>query len=150
MLFIAIEIKKLLIIISIFLNLKIFCNELNFIIEKPFLTSLEFSISNKKIFLNNFELNNKIKNEISLYDSEKKENPFRRAEILFFGSLTIISFGGWLGFSIYNVIIYGDNFGILRREQFLTLYLGSTILALSVSISDLLKRNNKFKNIDFF
>lgn len=145
----VVEIKKVFFCIFIFLNSSLFSNEF-FYEYSPYLTSLNFSINSKKIFLNNFELNSKIKNDISLYATETKENPFRRAEILFFGSLTIISFGGWLGFSIYNVIIYGDNFGVLRREQFLALYLGSSILALSVSISDLLKRNNKFKNVEFF
>ncbi|HOJ63034.1 MAG TPA: hypothetical protein PLE45_01320 [Spirochaetota bacterium] len=144
----AAEIKRF-IVFFLFLKIFLYSEELN-LTQNPYFTSLTFSINNKKIFLNSFELNTKIANDISLYSTETKENPFRRAEILFFGSLTIVSFGGWLGFSIYNLIIYGDNFGVLRREQFLALYLGSSLLALSVSISDLLKRNNKFKNVEFF
>lgn len=70
----------------------------------------------------------------------KGENLIRRAEILFFGSLTIISFMGWLVLSAFNMIIYDEPFGVLKRNQFLSLYLGSSIIALSVSLSDLFIR----------
>ena len=76
---------------------------------------------------------------------------FRRMEILFFGSLTIVSFSGWFAFSIFNVLIYNDPFGVIRREQFLTLYLGSSVISLSVSVSDLLvnlKKKNKY--VEFY
>ncbi|MCG8572149.1 MAG: hypothetical protein MJB14_18615 [Spirochaetes bacterium] len=75
--------------------------------------------------------------------NNKGENLFRRAEILFFGSLTIISFMGWLSFSIYNTLIYGDSFGVLHPNQFIALYLGSSVLSLSVCVSDLLIRVQK-------
>lgn len=88
---------------------------------------------------------------IGLMEFKKKENVFRRMEILFFGSLTIVSFAGWLCFSIFNIVIYGDAFGIIRKEQFLPLYLGSSIISLSVSVSDLLIniKNNK-KIVEFY
>jgi hypothetical protein len=79
------------------------------------------------------------------------ENPFRRAEILFFGSLTFVTFGGWLFFSLYNVLIYNETFGKLRREQFLLLYLGSTVISISVSVSDLLiSMRSKMKNVEVY
>ncbi|HOF00588.1 MAG TPA: hypothetical protein PK385_05020 [Spirochaetota bacterium] len=88
---------------------------------------------------------------IGLMEFKKKENVFRRMEILFFGSLTIVSFAGWLSFSIFNIVIYGDTFGIIRKEQFLPLYLGSSVVSLSVSVSDLLIniKNNK-KIVEFY
>ncbi|HOV15032.1 MAG TPA: hypothetical protein PK771_12150, partial [Spirochaetota bacterium] len=76
---------------------------------------------------------------------------FRRAEILFFGSLTIVSFAGWLTFSIYNVIIYGDTFGNLRRDQFLILYGGSAVISFSVAITDLfIQLKPKIKGVEIY
>lgn len=81
----------------------------------------------------------------------KEVNPIRRAEILFFGSLTFVVFGGWLFMSIFNVMIYDETFGKLRREQFLLLYLGSGIISISVSLSDLFIRlRPKLKNIEIY
>lgn len=73
----------------------------------------------------------------------KGENLLRRAEILFFGSLTIVSFLSWISFSVFNVLVYDEPFGVLKRHQYLALYLGSSVISLSVSISDLLIRLNK-------
>jgi hypothetical protein len=86
------------------------------------------------------------------YQLQKPENPIRRAEILFFGSLTFTVFGGWLFFSIYNAMIYNDPFGRLRNEQFLSLYFGSCVIAFSVSLSDLfINLKPKFKkNIEIY
>ena len=83
----------------------------------------------------------------------QEENIFRRMEILFFGSLTIITFSGWLSFSIFNMVIYGDDFGMLRPAQNLSLYLGSGILSLSVSVTDLinnLQKKRKFRYVEFY
>lgn len=91
--------------------------------------------------------------QIDNYAFKKKENPIRRAEILFFGSLTIISFSGWLLLSVFNMMIYGEDFGVLRREQFLLLYLGSSFLSIAVVVSDLfigLKPKLKLKNIEVY
>jgi hypothetical protein len=89
-------------------------------------------------------------NQLIRYDFQKKENIIRRAEVIFFGSLTIVSFMGWLTFSLYNMMIYGDTFGSLRREQFLTIYMGSGILSLAVSISDILAQHfSTSKTLDF-
>lgn len=86
-------------------------------------------------------------------NSTQEENIFRRMEILFFGSLTIITFSGWLAISIFNIIIYDDDFGILRPAQNLSLYLGSGILSLSVSVTDLinnLQKKRKFRYVEFY
>ncbi len=76
-------------------------------------------------------------NKMQKYEFHKPENPIRRSEILFFGSLTFTVFGGWIFFSIFNAMIYNDPFGKLRNEQFLPLYFGSCIISFSVAISDL-------------
>jgi hypothetical protein len=90
--------------------------------------------------------------DIKRYDVANKENPFRRASILFFGALTFATFGGWLFMSIFNVLIYGDVFGNLRRDQFLLLYLGSSIISISVVLSDLFVNlsKKKYKIIEFY
>lgn len=123
-------------------------------------SSLQKSIFFHNIFLFKYELSKKIEifnykdhNEIiRLYDFNSsninKENPFRRAEILFFGTLTFASFGGWLFFSLFNFLIYDEAFGRLKREQFLTLYLGSTVVSISVVLSDIfISREKKIKNV---
>lgn len=100
---------------------------------------------------NNLTSYNNYLNKHINYNAKKEENMFRRMEILFFGSLTIVSFSGWFAFSIFNVLIYNDPFGVIRREQFLTLYLGSSVISLSVSVSDLLvnlKKKNKY--VEFY
>jgi len=90
-------------------------------------------------------------NSTSFATQEKEENPFRRIEIIFFGALTMTSFSAWMFFSLFNVIVYNDTFGRLRRDQFLILYAGSGILSLSVSISDLLiNLKKKSKTVEFF
>jgi hypothetical protein len=72
------------------------------------------------------------------YDYQKKEEMFlRRSEILFFGSLTFVTFGGWFFFSIFNVFIYNESFGKIRREQFVPLYFGSATISIAVVLSDL-------------
>ncbi|HPO50036.1 MAG TPA: hypothetical protein PLO89_06885 [Spirochaetota bacterium] len=89
---------------------------------------------------------------LNRYEFKKKEeNLFRRAEILFFGSLTIVTFSGWIAFSIYNMIIYGDTFGNLRRDQFLILYGGSAVISFSVAITDLfIQLKPKIKNVEIY
>ncbi len=83
-----------------------------------------------------------------------EENLLRRAEIIFFGSLTFVSFFGWLFFSTYNTVLYGDTFGTLKRYQFFSLYLGCAVVSFSVSISDLFirlqKKNGFNKKVIFF
>lgn len=81
----------------------------------------------------------------------KGENLLRRAEILFFGSLTIITFMGWLTFSAFNSLMYQDTFGTLDRYQVMSLYLGSSVISLAVSLSDLFIRLQPyFKNLKFY
>ena len=89
---------------------------------------------------------------IQLYQVKKiEDNIIRRSEILFFGSLTFATFGGWFFFSVFNKMIYDEPFGKLRREQFLPLYLGCSIISVSVVLSDIFLRvNPKVKNIDFY
>jgi hypothetical protein len=87
-----------------------------------------------------FGIMNNFKNYYNFkqYDYQKKEEMLlRRSEILFFGSLTFVTFGGWFFFSIFNVFIYNDSFGKIRREQFLPLYFGSATISISVVLSDL-------------
>lgn len=96
-----------------------------------------------------FSLNNFLK--VNKYEFKSKENLIRRSEVLFFGSLTFATFGGWLFFSIFNVLIYDDTFGKLRRDQFLILYLGSSVVSVSVVLSDLiLLFKPKMKHVSFF
>ncbi len=138
------------------------------ILSANFIHSYEFKVSfllseNKSFIeekvkksLTHYYLNDNL-NRIG-YDSssatiikEKEENPFRRIEIIFFGTLTITSFSAWMFFSLFNVIMYNDTFGNLRRDQFLILYDGSGVLSLSVSISDLLiGLKLKSKTVEFF
>ncbi|MCK4796188.1 MAG: hypothetical protein KAT05_02335 [Spirochaetes bacterium] len=82
---------------------------------------------------------------------KKEENPIRRASILFFGSLTFATFGGWLFFSLFNVLIYDETFGKLRREQFLILYLGTGVISISVVLSDLfINLKPKMKRVEIY
>ena len=93
----------------------------------------------------------KLNNELKEYEKKNKENPFRRAEILFFGSLTFVTFSGWLFYSIYNVMIYNETFGRIRKEQFLPLYLGSCVISFAVVISDLfIYYKPKTKKVSFY
>jgi hypothetical protein len=94
---------------------------------------------------------NYVMNKIEEFEFKKTENLFRRAEILFFGSLTIISFGSWMCFSIYNTMMYGDTFGNLRRDQFLIIYAGAGIISFSVAISDIfIKFKLKTKGVEIY
>lgn len=94
------------------------------------------------------------------YDSKDRrffldsgENIFHRLEILFFGSLTVVSFCGWLLLSLFNVIIYEETFSYIRRDQYLLLYVGASVVSFGVCITDLLmhiKPRLKNKTIDFY
>lgn len=136
-----------------FQNIKIENNSLflisNFnILDKTFLSLYNDYFLIKK---NLGYFNKSIQNYQNDSESKYKENPFRRAEILFFGSLTFTVFGGWLFFSLFNVLIYNDVFGRLRREQFLILYLGSSVVSISVVLSDLfVTQQPKMKKIQFY
>ncbi len=144
--------KKIIILILFFiffLNFKIHSDELyKVIIYKNYYNIfLKKNINYKEFMYANFLENNKnldfdfitlfYLDKLKNHEFKKVENPIRRAEILFFGSLTFVTFGGWLFFSIFNVLIYNDTFGKIRKEQFLPLYLGSCIISFSVVISDL-------------
>lgn len=84
-----------------------------------------------------------------LFD-DKNESLIRRAEIIFFGSLTFVSFFGWLAISGYNALMGSETFGTLKRYQFMTLFIGSGVVGLSVSISDLfMKLKPYMKNVEF-
>ncbi len=104
-------------------------------------------------FTSNRNYNNIIKYATAPKTNVAEENIFRRMEILFFGSLTIISFSAWFAFSIFNIIIYGESFGVIRKEQYLPMYLGSSVLSLSVSVSDLinnLRKKKSFRYVEFY
>jgi hypothetical protein len=106
---------------------------------EPFVHDLQLSVSFNYL------------HQMQRFAYNKKENPIRRVEILFFGSLTLVSFLGWLFFSMMNVMIYEESFGILQREQVLWLYLGSSVISLSISISDLLiNLRPKIKKIEIY
>lgn len=97
----------------------------------------------------NFDFNDNLRKY--QFKDKKKENLFRRAEILFFGSLTFATFGGWFFFSVYNTMIYNEPFGKLRREQFLPLYLGSSVISISVVLSDLfINIKPKIKGVEIY
>ncbi len=137
-------------------------NSLNFNDKTNF--TLKFGLRYETSFDNNYIFFKDVKNyqksyflnfsldDLEKYEFKKKEeNLFRRAEILFFGSLTIVSFAGWLSFSIYNVVIYGDTFGNLKRDQFLILYGGSAVISFSVAITDLLiQLKPKIKDVEIY
>ncbi|OHD23205.1 MAG: hypothetical protein A2Y34_09445 [Spirochaetes bacterium GWC1_27_15] len=138
--------KNIFILIGIFLTPLLFCMEntfevsyVSYRLENVFIKEKKADnfITKSNYIYNYLKLNEYITDMKKYEFKQTKENLFRRAEILFFGSLTIVSFAGWMSFSIYNVVMYGDTFGNLRREQFLVLYLGSAVISFSVSISDL-------------
>jgi len=157
-------------------NIFLFGNSNNFIINNNLNNNLyqNIKIENNSLFLVcNFNILDKnflslfndyflIKKNLNYFDKtiqfyqldtdkKYKENPFRRAEILFFGSLTFTVFGGWLFFSLFNFLIYNDTFGRLRREQFLILYLGSSVVSISVVLSDLfVTQQPKMKKIQMY
>lgn len=91
---------------------------------------------------------------LDYYKYEKKQEfLLRRAEILFFGSLTFVTFGGWFFISVFNTLIYNDQFGKIRREQFLPLFLGSGTISIAVVFSDLfinIKPKLEEKNIEIY
>jgi len=95
---------------------------------------------NKKTPSADFYITFDYNEKLERYEYKKEENLIRRAEILFFGSLTFATFGAWLFFSIFNALIYNGTFGELRREQFLFVYLGSSVISISVVVSDLFLR----------
>ncbi len=70
--------------------------------------------------------------------AQKKEHFLRRFEVLFIGSITIVSFFAWIGLSIFNSMILGEAFGILRRDQILYLYATCSIVSFAIAIGDLL------------
>ena len=99
----------------------------------------------------NFGIKFSYLNQLIKYEFKKEENLIRRAEILFFGSLTFATFGAWFFFSIFNILIYNEPFGKLRKEQFLPIYLGSSIISVSVVLSDLfVNLKPKIKKIEIY
>jgi hypothetical protein len=151
------NLKKIFILFLFLSNLQfftLFANEKSILIKNNW----NYIRDNQLINFQSQE-NTNTKEELKNTEDEKfiffsqKENFIRRAEILFFGSLAISSFLGWFTFSIYNFIIYGDVFGILRINQFIALYLGSSIFSFAVSVSDLVIRMqiyNKKKKIKIY
>jgi hypothetical protein len=89
--------------------------------------------------------------QMEYYELKSEENLFRRAEIIFFGSLTVSAFASWMFMSLYNSLIYGETFGNLNRNQFLLLYLGAGTISISVSITDLfIKLKPKIKGVEIY
>jgi len=82
----------------------------------------------------------------SYYDFErykyqkKEELLLRRSEILFFGSLTFVTFGSWFFFSLFNVFIYNEPFGKIKREQFIPMIFGSGTISIAVVLTDVFMR----------
>lgn len=146
--------KRFIFIFFIFISLSLFSSEL----LSPRITfgiNLETNIENQYLsntYMKNMLFLNSSFEGLNRYEFKKsEENLLRRAEILFFGSLTIVTFAGWLSFSIYNVIIYNDTFGNLRRDQFLILYGGSAVIAFSVAITDLfIQIKPKMKGVEIY
>lgn len=113
--------------------------------------SLTNSEMNNLLFALNYLTAEKENDSYLNFRKEEKENPIRRAEILFFGSLTFSSFGAWIFFSLYNFLIYNEPFGRLKREQFLVLYCGCTVVSISVVLTDLFLANEKkFKTFSIY
>ena len=154
--------KSVLLIIFLFSGILLFSN------DSISLINFTYQINNKNYILfenkltdyyynqnNNYNISVKFdfNDNLDKYQNsdKKKENLFRRAEILFFGSLTFATFGGWFFFSVYNKMIYNEPFGQLRREQFLPLYLGSSVVSISVVLSDLfINLKPKIKGVEIY
>ena len=90
--------------------------------------------------------------ELEKYKFEKKEeNLLRRSEILFFGSLTFTAFGSWFFLSVFNTLIYGEPFGKIRQEQFIPLFVGSSLISISIVLTDLfINIKPKLKNVEIY
>ena len=90
--------------------------------------------------------------EVQKYKFErKKENLLRRSEILFFGSLTFSAFGSWFFLSVFNALIYGEPFGKIRQEQFVPLFAGSSLISISIVLTDLfITIRPKLKNVEIY
>jgi hypothetical protein len=141
-------------IILIFFNSFILFSEQKY--DIVFVTCrLNFDLLEKKMSYDN-ELNNTIKfnsniNLMEQYDLNSDENIVRRAEIIFFGSLTLSAFASWIFMSLYNTLIYQETFGNLNRNQFLLLYFGAGTISISVSITDLIVRlKPKMKGVEIY
>ena len=94
-----------------------------------------------------------VKQKIEFYSKFEKqeENLLRRSEILFFGSLTFTAFGSWFFLSIFNALIYGEPFGKLRQEQFIPLFVGSSLISISIVLTDLfINIKPKLKNVEIY
>jgi hypothetical protein len=142
------------IIVFIFLNSVLLYAEENYSIV--FATvKLNFDLPDKSYNFSN-EINKAIRfntriNLMEKYDTNVQENIIRRAEIIFFGSLTLSAFASWLFMSLYNTLIYQDTFGNLNRNQFLLLYFGAGTISISVSVTDLLIRlKPKMKGVEIY
>lgn len=145
--------KKIGIFILLLVPLFIFSNEINsrLVISNNynFVTNHKIAKDDKSVAL--YSNDGTAKETDKLDINYKNENLIRRAEIIFFGSMTFVSFMGWLMFSAYNSVIYAETFGTLKRYQFLTLYLGSSVVAFSVSLSDLFIRLKPFfKRVEIY
>jgi hypothetical protein len=117
-------------------------NNLNF---KSNLFTENNSFDFNSYLLNDFKIESAVKleyleyfNDLENFRIEKKqENLLRRSEIIFFGSLTFAAFGGWFFLSVFNVLIFEEPFGKLRQEQFVPLFVGSSLISISIVLSDL-------------
>ncbi len=130
-------------------------NNLNYLNNLKYNNNINYPNFNTTTY-NNFKLETSIKfkyfYEIEKYKYErKKENLFRRSEIIFFGSLTFAAFGGWFFLSVFNVLIYEEPFGTLKQEQFVPLIAGSCLISLSIVLTDLfITLRPKIKNIEIY
>ena len=125
---------------ELYYNLDDFKNLKNYLNENYNLNNNSFNFNSYHI--NDFKIETSIKFEyfkdLENYRFEKKqENLLRRSEILFFGSLTFAAFGGWFFLSVFNVLIFDEPFGKLRQEQFVPLFVGSSLISISIVFSEL-------------
>ncbi len=169
------------IIILLFFNIFLFAeeNQIKILESDSFhnlddFNNLNYNIKNLKKYLNeNYNFNNNTFNfntynqndfkietslkfeyfkDLEYYRFEKKqENLLRRSEILFFGSLTFAAFGGWFFLSVFNVLIFEEPFGKIRQEQFVPLFVGSSLISISIVLSDLfINIKPKLKNVEIY
>lgn len=119
-------------------------NNLNFNFKKK-LYEENNSFDFNSYLIEDFKIESAVKLEYLRYFDDlenfrvekKQENLLRRSEIIFFGSLTFAAFGGWFFLSVFNAMIFEEPFGKLRQEQFVPLFVGSSLISISIVLSDL-------------
>ena len=104
----------------------------------------------EKTLLLNYNMNNFLTLLITEEQEEKiLHHPFRRAEIIFFGSMPLTVFLSWFIISFANWIVYfNSSFGTIFEFQRFFIYFGALNLSLFIAIDDfLISRGIKWKGI---